>query len=99
MLVHLNRLLGTDFAPEDFRHEARVLDDPWRVGASCRSAAGDGPGRRPDVWVGAGESIHTDNAYKHGLEEFRALAHEAGWTLTRCWLAPDGLTSLHLLRP
>jgi dimethylhistidine N-methyltransferase len=100
MLVHLNRLLGTDFAPEDFRHEARVLDDPWRVEAhlvAVRPVTVRVGGRT--FRVGAGESIHTDNAYKHGLEEFRALAHEAGWTLTRCWLAPDGLTSLHLLRP
>ena len=100
MLVHLNRLLGTDFAPGDFRHEVRVLDGPSRVEAHLVAVrpvmvrVGD-----RTFTLGTGESIHTDNAYKHGLDEFRALAHEAGWTLTRCWLAPDGLTSLHLLRP
>jgi dimethylhistidine N-methyltransferase len=100
LLVHLNRLTGTTFDPADFRHEARVLAHPPRVEAHLVA-------RRPlhyevagrTFTLNPGESIHTDNAYKHDVETFRTLAAEAGWTLVRCWLDPAGSMSLHVLRP
>ena len=100
MLVHLNRLLDTSFNPDDFHHEVSVLDDPPRVEAHLVALR---PVRyrigNQTVELHEGERIHTDNAYKHDPEAFRALADQAGWTLVRCWLDEQGLFSLHLLRP
>jgi dimethylhistidine N-methyltransferase len=100
LLVHLNRLIGTNFDPDDFRHEVRVLDHPSRVEAhlvALKPLRYTIAGRT--FTVQEGDSIHTDNSYKHGPEDFRLLAAEAGWTLARCWLDQQGLFSLHLLRP
>ncbi len=100
LLLHVNHLIGTTFDPDDFRHEARVCDDPPRVEAHLVAL-------RPltyrigeqTVRIEAGERIHTDDAYKHQPEDFRRLADQAGWTMVRCWLDEHGLFSLHLLRP
>jgi dimethylhistidine N-methyltransferase len=100
LLVHLNRLVGTRFDPDDFRHEARVLDEPPRVEAhlvALRPLRYEIAGRT--FTLAEGESIHTDNSYKHDVETFRRLAADAGWTLVRCWLDGAGLLSLHVLRP
>jgi dimethylhistidine N-methyltransferase len=100
LLRHLNHLIGTSFGPDDFRHEAYVRADPPRVEAylvalrPLRYEIGD-----QIISIEAGEHIHTDNSYKHQPEDFRRLADQAGWTLMRCWLDPQGLFSLHLLRP
>ncbi len=45
----------------------------------------------------AGETIHTENSYKHTIEGFRALAATAGWQPLTVWTDPDALFSLHLL--
>ena len=99
LLVRVRRELGGELDPTDFRHEARVLDDPPRVEAHLVA-------RRPTTWLvggrtirfAAGESIYTDSAHKYEPEAFRAVATRAGWESVRCWLDQDGLFALHLLR-
>lgn len=99
LLVRVRRELGGEVDPADFRHEARVLDDPPRVEAHLVA-------RRPTACrVGgrtfrfaAGESIHTDSSHKYEPEAFRAIAARAGWAPVRGWLDADGLFALHLLR-
>jgi uncharacterized SAM-dependent methyltransferase len=62
--------------------------------------------RRPQsVWIAgrridfrAGESIHTENSYKHTIEGFRALAARAGWRALWIRTDADALFSHHLLR-
>ena len=34
----------------------------------------------------AGETIHTENSYKYSVEEFQALAREAGFEPEHCWV-------------
>ena len=46
---------------------------------------------------GEGEGIHTENSFKYGVEEFRALAADAGFEQGTTWTDADGLFSLHLL--
>jgi len=43
----------------------------------------------------AGETIHTENSYKHSSSAFRAIVEEAGWRIGRMWT--DGLFSLYHL--
>ncbi len=45
----------------------------------------------------AGETIHTENSYKHTEAGFQALAASAGWHPARVWTDPARLFSLHLL--
>ncbi|ACA17007.1 conserved hypothetical protein [Methylobacterium sp. 4-46] len=99
LLARANREIEAGFDLDAFRHEARVVEDPFRVEAhlvarrptACRIA-----GRVIDF--AAGESIHTDNSYKYAPDAFRALAFAAGWVPKRVWVDAEGLFSLHLLR-
>ena len=44
-----------------------------------------------------GETIHTENSYKHTPGAFRAIAAAAGWRPERMWTDSGCLFSLHLL--
>jgi uncharacterized SAM-dependent methyltransferase len=99
LLTRLNRELGSDFDLANFVHEARVVEDPFRVEAHlvAREAATYRLGGR-DILFEAGESIRTDTSHKYAPDAFQALARSSGWTPERLWLDPQGGFSLHLLR-
>ena len=44
-----------------------------------------------------GETIHTENSYKHTLDGFTGLTTIAGWRSRGRWTDGDGRFSLHLL--
>ena len=46
----------------------------------------------------AGETIHTENSYKYGIEEFQTLAARAGFQPEAVWTDTRGLFAVHLLR-
>jgi L-histidine N-alpha-methyltransferase len=50
------------------------------------------------IYFEAGETIHTENSYKHLPEGFASLATKAGWRHYAMWTDPDQLFSLHLLK-
>jgi uncharacterized SAM-dependent methyltransferase len=45
----------------------------------------------------AGETIHTENSYKYSVEDFRKLAHGAGWSADITWTDDEDLFSIHLM--
>jgi dimethylhistidine N-methyltransferase len=98
LLVHLNRLLGTAFDPGDFRHEARVQHNPFRVEAHLVATkpltyqVGEIP-----ITFGSGESIHTDTSYKYDPGTFQNLASQAGWQPVKCSCDEQNRFCLHLL--
>ncbi|CAN5358715.1 hypothetical protein BH09PSE2_BH09PSE2_19010 [soil metagenome] len=100
ILTRLNRELDADFDLSAFRHravwngtESRVEMRLESLKAQTASAAGE------RVAFAAGESIHTENSYKHRPADFDALAHSAGWTELRSWRSPAPFTfALILLR-
>jgi dimethylhistidine N-methyltransferase len=99
LLVRLNREAGADFNVESFAHEARWNDAESRIEMHLVSRCSQTvriAGRR--IAFRAGESIHTENSYKHTIEGFRALAARAGWR--PLWIRTDSeaLFSHHLLR-
>ncbi|UMY17808.1 L-histidine N(alpha)-methyltransferase [Methylobacterium organophilum] len=98
LLARLNRELGADFDRDNFHHEARLAEDPFRVEAHlvARKAATYRLGGQAIAFA-AGESIRTDTSHKYAPEAFQALAGSAGWTAERLWLDPEGGFSLHLL--
>ncbi|WP_419953001.1 L-histidine N(alpha)-methyltransferase [Methylobacterium sp.] len=97
LLERLNREFDADFDLDNFRHEPRILPDPFRVEAHLVARE---PGRYllagTEIRFRAGESIHTDNSHKYAPETFRTLAERAGWRPERVWLDRAGLFSLHL---
>ena len=99
VLERINRELGGNFDLDTFAHEARWVPEPGRIEMHLVSE------KMQDVTLGgetfhfkAGESIHTEDSYKYDVAGFKALAAEAGWDSIECWIDPDELFSIHLLR-
>jgi len=94
LLLHLNRILDTDFQLEDWRHVARFNSAESRIEMHLQAAA-----RVTVCWpegereFAAGESIHTENSYKYRPQAFAAMLQEAGyrdiehWTDTNGWFS------------
>jgi dimethylhistidine N-methyltransferase len=98
ILHHLNRAAGADFDPEAFDHRAVWNDAEGRIEMHLVSR------RAQSATVGGqvirfarGETIHTENSYKHTEAGFAALAAAAGWHRQRLWTDADRLFSIHLL--
>jgi L-histidine N-alpha-methyltransferase len=94
ILRQLNRLIGSDFMPADWKHIGLYDEAASRIEMHLEA--------RRDVevrWPGAqrsfraGERIHTENSCKYTVEGFAALLREAGfarpehWTDHRDWFA------------
>jgi dimethylhistidine N-methyltransferase len=98
LLARLNREAGADFDLASFSHEARWNDAESRIEmhlVSSRRQTVNVAGRR--IRFAAGESIHTENSYKHTLAAFGALAIRSGWHRDAVWTDAAAMFSLHLL--
>ncbi|MBV9655096.1 MAG: L-histidine N(alpha)-methyltransferase [Acetobacteraceae bacterium] len=98
LLVRLNREAAADFDVDAFEHAAIWNDAESRIEMhliSRRDQVASVAGRR--IQFNAGETIHTENSYKHTIDGFRAMAASAGWRPAKVWTDPDDLFSLHLL--
>lgn len=100
LLRRINRELGADFDLTSFAHLAVYNEAAGRVEMHLRST------RPQTVSIAghrfrfqAGETIHTENSHKYAVEEFQAMACQAGWTPRAVWTGPDRLFSLHWLEP
>ena len=81
MLARINRELEGDFRLEDFRHEARVNHVEERVEmhlVALRDLKVHVLGR--SFLFRKGESIHTENSHKYGIDRFEVMAEQCGWT-------------------
>ncbi len=90
LLARINRELGGDFDLDAFHHEARWNAAEGRIEmhlVSDRAQAVMVQGQRFDF--GAGETIHTENAYKYADPAFRKLAADAGWRCVMSWRDTD----------
>ena len=99
LLARLNREAAADFELARFAHEARWNDAESRIEmhlvslvAQTVTVAGT------PIDFAEGESIHTENSYKHSVGGFLALATRAGWQGARVWTDPAGYFAVHLLR-
>ncbi len=98
LLARLNREAGADFDLDGFIHRAVWNDREGRIemhlesrGAQVVHLAGRA------IRFAAGETIHTENSYKHTVAGFAQLAAPAGWRVHRVWTDPAGLFSMHAL--
>ena len=96
LLARVNRELGADFDLRRFRHYAFYNAPLGRVEMHLASLV------RQTVRIGRhrfaferGETIHTENSCKYSVEEFRALAAEAGFRGAKLWQDRQDLFSLH----
>jgi dimethylhistidine N-methyltransferase len=86
LLQHLNRLIGANFDPRDWRHRCRYNADESRIEMHLET-------RRPLSvrWDGGergfakGDSIHTESSYKYTPEKFLQLLDWAGFGRVRTW--------------
>ena len=93
LLHRINRELGGDFHPEAFRHHA--LCDPVQGVARSylvarRSQAVSIGAAGLTVHFRAGESLHTENAFKYSVEETDSMARDSGFTAAAQYLDPTG---------
>ncbi len=99
LLQRINRELDADFDLQAFAHEAFYNADAGRVEMHLVSRSDQTvtvAGHRFDF--AAGESIHTESSYKYDIDEFLALAGQAGFVPDRVWTDDRQLFSVHCLR-
>ena len=91
VLLHLNRLIGSDFVPRQWRHVAFFAEARSRIEMHLEARE-----RVEVVWPGggrtfaAGERIHTENSCKYAAPDFADLLTGAGFDPARCWTDPAG---------
>jgi dimethylhistidine N-methyltransferase len=98
LLSRINRELGGSFDETSFVHRAIYNEDEGRIEmhlVSERAQDVEASGRT--FHFSEGESIHTENSYKYTVDEFRALAADAGWLPGRVWTDASDLFSIHEL--
>ncbi len=98
LLARINREMEGRFILDDFEHSAFYNETQGRIEMHLTSH------RQQTVQVGAqrfgfarGETVHTENSYKYGLDEFQDLARRAGFRPVRAWSDSQGLFSVHYL--
>jgi L-histidine N-alpha-methyltransferase len=99
LLTRLNREAGADFDLGTFRHEAVWNDTESRIEmhlvARCDQTVQLG-GRM--IRFREGESIHTENSYKHTPDRLVEISRKAGWETQRVWQDQASLFGVVLLR-
>jgi len=98
VLHRINRELHGDFDLEAFEHRAHYDAEAGRIEmhlVSTRDQEVSVAGHR--FAFAAGETIHTENSYKYSVDEFQALAREAGFEPVHCWVDDARLFSIHYL--
>ena len=98
LLRRINRELGANFDLVQFEHKAIYNEGEGRVEMHMVSRTAQ------NVFVGdsefefgKGETIHSENSYKYGLDEFADMAKAAGWQSEQFWTDPDTLFAVFLL--
>jgi dimethylhistidine N-methyltransferase len=89
LLLHINRLVGSNFAVRDWRHLSRFNAPASRVEMHLQARHAvtvQWPGG--ERLFAAGETIHTENACKWTVPNFEALLRSAGFASTRAWTDP-----------
>jgi L-histidine N-alpha-methyltransferase len=89
LLLHINRLVGSDFSVGDWRHLSRFNAEHSRVEMHLQARHAVRV-RWPhgERLFAPGETIHTENACKWTVPDFQALLHSAGFTACRVWTDP-----------
>ena len=99
-LLHVNRLLGSDFVVADWQHRGFFNPELSRIEMHLEA--------RRDLtvtWCGGertfrqGERIHTENSHKFTPDGFSDLLHQAGFGQVKMWFDPQKWFMLCYARP
>ena len=98
LLARINAELDADFPLAAFRHRAFFNQSASRIEMHLEARRDlevriDGAAIR----FRAGETIHTEDSYKYDLDQFAALAEQAGLTVRQVWTDPNQLFSVQFL--
>ncbi len=98
LLRRINSELRGDFDLAGFHHAAHYDSSLGRIEMHLVSESEQTVrfGRRTFKFA-KGETIHTENSYKYGIEEFQDLARAAGFVAERVWTDAGRLFSIHYL--
>ena len=98
ILTRANRELGTNFVTGGFAHEASYVPKRGCVEIYLRSLVAQKINFSGQMFeFAAGERIHVENSFKYGIEEFQALAADAGFAPSAVWTDEAGRFSVHYL--
>jgi dimethylhistidine N-methyltransferase len=98
LLARANRELDAGFDLDAFAHYAFYNPRERRIEMHLMSLKDqDATVLGRAFHFAQGETVHTENSYKYTVEDFRALARQAGFTPKKVWCDKDGLFSLHWL--
>lgn len=98
LLRRINRELGADFRPEQFRHLAFYNETEGRVEMHLESRCEQVVNLAGEHFrFERGETIHTENSYKYDEERLDRLARHAGYRRLRSWSDRSDLFGLHLM--
>jgi dimethylhistidine N-methyltransferase len=98
LLARLNREAGADFDLEAFAHIAVWNDGDSRIEmhlVSLREQLVHVAGRA--IHFVLGETIHTENSYKHTVDGFSAIVRQAGWRVRDVWTDAKSFFGMFLL--
>ncbi len=99
LLTRINRELDGNFDLETFDHYAYYNPRQGRIEMHLVSRVAQRVVVAGRVFhFAAGESIHTENSYKFDVDEFRDMAHRAGFIPEALWLDDARRFGVHLLR-
>jgi L-histidine N-alpha-methyltransferase len=79
-----NRTIGTDFAPEEFRHRAFFDEEKQRVEmhlVAARDVTVTSPWFEAELEIREGETIHTENSHKFTEDDIRGFAARGGFSV------------------
>ncbi|MFN1834846.1 L-histidine N(alpha)-methyltransferase [Balneola sp. MJW-20] len=99
ILRHINRLLGTDFKPDSYEHEAIWNEEESRIEMHLISKTDQQVcvnDRR--YTIRKGESIHTENSHKYSLQQFKKMV-EPWFGVKKVWTDDEQLFSIQYLEP
>jgi L-histidine Nalpha-methyltransferase len=87
MLLHINKLLGSDFHINQWQHRALFNTELSRIEMHL-DAMEDLMVRWPggERKFSKGEAIHTENSYKYTVDSFTQLLKNAGFQVVKPWL-------------
>ncbi len=98
LLVRLNREAAANFDLRRFRHRAIWNDAESRIEMHLESLVPQAVTLAGEtISFAAGETIHTENSYKHRPEALITLAGQAGWRLDQLWMDPGNRFAVYLL--
>jgi L-histidine Nalpha-methyltransferase len=98
LLARANRELGTAFDLDAFAHYAFYNPYARRIEMHLMSLAEQRVRvAGHEIAFAQGETVHTEDSYKYTVEDFRALAEQAGFTPRQTWCGEEKLFSIHWL--